>query len=271
MKKLFLVGAPRSGTTWLQILLGDHAGIATTRETHLFDLYLARMYQRWLFEEQADEADGLRVLLKPGEFDAWCRSFASTVFDRIAEHNPSASVLLEKTPGHLAEHKLIKRLFPESKFLHIVRDPRAVVASLLAAGKQPWGFWAPKDPSGAAQLWLDCARIAKDELRGYGDDCREVRYEELSQDTNSVLCSIHEWMDLPVKPIEDLSKYSIAELNARSQEGSRTNPKWENRTRFFRKGAVQGWKDELTRQQVTQVEQICGDVMQAYGYMPVYL
>jgi hypothetical protein len=37
---VFVVGSPRSGTTWLQLLLAQHPAVATHQETHLFHNYL---------------------------------------------------------------------------------------------------------------------------------------------------------------------------------------------------------------------------------------
>src|SRR5947208_10995760 len=44
---VFIVGAQRSGTTWLQRLLASHPAIAGGQESHLFSGYLAPLWQRW--------------------------------------------------------------------------------------------------------------------------------------------------------------------------------------------------------------------------------
>ncbi len=55
---VFLVGAPRSGTTWLQHLLGAHPRIATRQETDLLnETWPERFspYDRWLFDRVAGD------------------------------------------------------------------------------------------------------------------------------------------------------------------------------------------------------------------------
>src|SRR5579859_5410783 len=97
MKTIFLVGCPRSGTTWLQIVLGSHPAIATVRETHLFDRYLADIYGRYEDEAQKLGKDGLRILLDETRLDRLCRQFADGVLAAIAETKPGCAAVLEKT------------------------------------------------------------------------------------------------------------------------------------------------------------------------------
>src|SRR5205823_957842 len=67
---------------------------------------------------------------------------------------PRATVVLEKTPAHTLHVPLIRRVVPQARFIHVIRDPRTVVSSLLDAAGRSWGSnWAPRDPYGAALLW----------------------------------------------------------------------------------------------------------------------
>src|SRR5260370_22104903 len=44
---VFLVGAPRSGTTWLQLLLSRSPSVVTAPATHVFSLFLLSMVDQW--------------------------------------------------------------------------------------------------------------------------------------------------------------------------------------------------------------------------------
>lgn len=270
MKKVFLIGCPRSGTTWLQIILGAHPKIATARETHLFDIYLHRLYDRWDAEEKAQDKDGLRVLLSRAEFDGLCGQFARAVINKIAATKPGAEVVLEKTPGNIKKHQMIKQIFPDAKFLHIVRDPRAVAASLLAAKREPWGNWAPNDVYAAARMWRDHITPARREMVLYGDDLKEIRYEDLSNNPSAVVHDIWKWLGiLPIKfdPLE----FSIETIKAESDEAVQRSPAWENRENFFRHGTINGWTNELSRDQISIVEGITAEFLDEYGYTPIYV
>src|ERR1700735_4327512 len=154
MKTVFLVGCPRSGTTWLQIILGSHPQIATVRETHLFDRYLSDLYARYESEAQKLGRDGLRILLTEPRFDLLCRGFADGVLAEIAATKPGCQVGLEKTASQIWSTQLMQRLYPEAYFLHIVRDPRAVVASMLAYARESWANEGDPDVLSAAEAWL---------------------------------------------------------------------------------------------------------------------
>jgi hypothetical protein len=267
VRKVFLVGCPRSGTTWLQIILGSHPEIATVRETHLFHWYVAGLHAHWRGEESSGSKDGLQVLLSQADFDQACRQFADVVFDRIAAWNPDARILLEKTPDHLRSWRLIRRLYPEARFLHIVRDPRAVTASLLAYGREPWGQGAPQDATAAAMLWRTNVGMGRDLPPHLGSDYFEVRYEDLAGAPDAVLARICAWLELA--PIQyDAERFSIETLRRRRLDGPPTLATWDGRENFFRRGEAHGWRSELSPEQIETIELLCSDLMREIGYAP---
>ena len=264
-KKVFLVGCPRSGTTWLQILLGSHPKVVTVRETHLFDLYFRDFYARWHGEEAAENKEGLRILLNQTDLDDATRAFAEIVFRKIAGMRPDADILLEKTPAHVAHHQLINRLFPDAMFLHLLRDPRAVAASLVAAHQETWGDWASADVASAAQLWCELVSVGLRELPAYGDAHLLVRYEHLFTEPNVTLDRIWRWLGLEPLAL-DLARFSIAAIQVDSDLRNPLDPSWEPRRNFFRRGTPDGWKNDLSAEQISTIESICGGLLEEAGY-----
>lgn len=267
MRKVFIVGCARSGTTWLQIILASHPDIATVRETHLFDRYLGSIYSHWIAEESSNSKDGLRVLLAQSDLDTACRQFADVVFDKIGARNPGAKIMLEKTASHLKCWRLIKRLYPDALFLHIVRDPRAVVSSVLAVGRESWGEGIPQDVTEAARFWRSNVRIGRDELSQLGSDYLEVRYEDLSAEPDRELTRIYSWLGIPALPY-DRGRFSIERLRDRRTQGAPSEPSWDERENFFRRGEAEGWQRDFTPDQIEIIEALCGDLMEEIGYAP---
>jgi hypothetical protein len=265
MQKLFVVGCPRSGTTWLQIVLGSHPEIATTRETHLFDRYLAGLYGQFGTEEHELAKDGLRVFMSAEAMDVACRAFADEVFARIAATKPGAKVLLEKTASHVWHTRLIRRLYPDAIFLNVVRDPRAVVASMRAFGQESWARAGQIDVLSAAKTWRQAATIGHVELRRDPEHLIEIRYEDMSADPDGVLARIYERLGVTQVPY-DRARFSIDEVKKHRQEGDPSDPAWENRENFFRRGTTDGWRDDLAPDQIAVIEAICGDLMAEFGY-----
>jgi hypothetical protein len=267
MKKLFLVGCARSGTSWLQIILGNHDAVATVRETHLFDNYISKLYEAWNTEAQVIEKDGIRFLVGVEDLDAVSRNLADRVFAKIEATKPGAEIMLEKTPTHIWHHRLIKRLYPDALFLNIVRDPRAVVASMLAANKEGWGVWSPDNVITAARVWRDCARIGQRELTAYGGNALEIRYEDLHADPDRTLGRIWSWLGIAPMPY-DSARFSIDGVKAASLSRPETDPNWDNRANFFRRGRTDGWAEELTSEDIAIIEGIAGQFFYDLGYTP---
>jgi hypothetical protein len=124
---------------------------------------------------------------------------------QILALKPGASVLLEKTPAHTLHVSLICRVVPEARFVHLIRDPRGVVNSLLDAGGRSWGSnWAPRDPYGAALLWRQHVEAGL-ECAAAGPRCLEIRYERMVEDPEKAVASLLNFVDLQGSPAELLS------------------------------------------------------------------
>ncbi len=77
----------------------------------------------------------------------------SRIYEAFADGRPTA-VVGDKTPGYVEHLPLLSRTFHGAKFIHVVRHPLDVVASLA---RQAWG---PNDPLASGWLWLRGIRSA---------------------------------------------------------------------------------------------------------------
>jgi LPS sulfotransferase NodH len=189
-----IVGAPRSGTTWLQRLLACHDEIASPQETHLFDKYLAPLAAAWSRERQlldsasrrqaskrASRLIGLPAILSDDDMDWLSRALLYRLRERVLSQKPSARLVVEKTPSNSLHVHLINRLVPDVLFIHMIRDPRDVVASMLMAS-EGWGArWAPSRAGWAARVWRR-HYLGASEARRYRDRYIELRYDRLQAD-----------------------------------------------------------------------------------------
>lgn len=269
MKHVFIVGCPRSGTSWLQLLLAQHPNVATTQETHLFNRYLRPVHRTWERFKSEQTTIGMQLILSDDEFDGLCADFARKVLQKIADTNPAATVVVEKTPNHVREAQLILRLLPDVYFVHLVRDPRSVVSSMRAAvGLRLTESWASRSIRANAMRWRADV-IQGREISQLTGRYREVRYEDLrGNDGAQALQDLCAWIDLPVD-----REFAIGALNAcqidRLREGGAGVRGYDSLRRakvFFRKGMLDGWRDDLSRHEIETVEYMTRDLMQTYGY-----
>ncbi len=283
----FIVGCPRSGTTWLQLLLAQHSEVATVQETHLFRAYLAPLYARWKREleawddeERAGERGwGLSPLLDERAFDDLCRGFAEGVLARaLPEAAPEeggrrpvgvpARVLVEKTPSHCLHAGLIRRLLPGARFLHVVRDPRAVAASLRRASRRWWGGWAPERPEEAAAWWVEHVQAG---LAIPSAACRRVRYERLHEDAARELAGALRFLGVTAAPEaceEAAARCRIERLRGGASDVRSPRPLSEAPDGFYAEGKVEGWREELSPAEIAAVEAVAGPLMGELGYAP---
>lgn len=266
----FIVGAPRSGTTWVQLLLAQHPDVATAQETHLFTRYLAALWDGWKRERRPEvKRDlGISELMSTDEFLGQCREFSDAVLDRIAARSPGATTIVEKTPGHVLQAALIRELYPDAKFVHVLRDPRAVVASMRRAG-QGWGaWWAPTGIITCAETWLKHVSAGL----SVSNDPRwlTVRYEDLIEDCPDALGRIFDFLDL-----ESGSSFCDEACRRcqidRLQEGiSPSDMPWNLEHEpdgFFGSGKVDSWRHELTSSEVGRIEYVTSEMMERLGYL----
>jgi hypothetical protein len=290
---VFILGCPRSGTTWLQLLLSQHPHVASAQETHLFSGYIGPMYRRW--EAQTDNWRagrdvGLPSVMEDAGFIEAIRGFSDSILDRVWGEPQADRIYVEKTPQNYKETALLQRLYPEARYLHMVRDPRAVSASLLAASRG-WGrHWAPSVEADAARMWSEAVR-AGILLEETNPRCLRVRYESLEADGPETLSGLLDWLGLPrsegdaESAVErcsidrlkkaagrpgDLAMETAAEVHDPESPGSdRPASPWDLPNEpdgFFRSGGSEGWREELSPSQVATIEYVARQEIEALEY-----
>jgi hypothetical protein len=134
---IFLISMPRSGSTMLQRVLVGHSEIESSAEPWLM---LPLVYSRrengltaeyggdWARlatdEFLANYTDG------PDVYDAGIRAFAKEVYGNALALT-SASRFVDKTPRYTYIIKDLIRIFPEAKFIFLLRNPLSVLASII--------------------------------------------------------------------------------------------------------------------------------------------
>lgn len=277
-RTLFVVGCPRSGTTWVQLLLNGSPEIATAPETQIFAYYLDGFRRQWIEEHEGKTARlqgraGLSRLLSDEEFRELCALCARYVLDRISQRNPAASVVLEKSPRHAVLMEWVLEILPDAHVLHVVRDPRDAVASIMEAGRS-WGAgWAPKNPIVAARMWksqVEGARRAAELTDSY----REVRYEDLRTRPVEELRNLLRWLGLEADSEACAQAVASCRLERLRGDGdgeavtAMPTPAARSPRGFFGEGAVGEWRSRLSERDARIVESICFHPMRSLGYEP---
>lgn len=275
MKTVFIIAFPRSGTSWLQGMLATLPEIATVRETHLADGYLKRLVDFWQSEHQQAAPDGLKAILNEAEFYDCLKAFCDRIFQKILEFNSGAEIILEKTPDNLDFVPLLNRLYPEAYFIHVIRDPRAVVASHLALKQEEWSWVsAEQNHLDLALKWIRAMEKRDRAADLLKDRFLEVRYEDMKQEQDLVLFNICNFLGLDYtkeKLGELVPQVSAQDLDRTKADFPKHNPFFDTRANFFRRGEIDSWKQELTTEQIIDIEAVCIRSLKAHQYQSQHI
>lgn len=271
---VLIIGCPRSGTTWLQLMLAYHPRVATVNETHIFSKFLGPALESWDDLSDSPRSIGLGSLYSREEFLEHLRSVVRDAVQRIARTNESeARVVVEKTPGHAVWGQRVLEVVPSVQLVHLVRDPRDVASSLIAASSDWGGSWAPGNAHDAAWMWREYVEAGR-ALRKETERYRELRYEDLLISTRKELASLLEWIgvevsgEVPEEP-EEVIDGAVRETRlSRMRQGEADAP-WEldeEPDGFVREGGASNWREELSRGEAHVVEHVCRDLMTELDY-----
>ena len=176
---VFLISQPRAGSTLLQRILAAHPEVETSAEpwVMLHPLY-ALKESGFSAEYDAETArTALADFLEPhGGREAHVaavRAYAAELYGRALARR-GRRLFLDKTPRYYNVVPELARVFPAARFVVLLRNPLAVLSSVIAT-------WARPDES----LWrhradlMDAPRRIVDGLAVLGPAAVVVRYEEL--------------------------------------------------------------------------------------------
>lgn len=273
---IFLIGCPRSGTTWLQGMLAAHSEIYTGTETHFFEAF-APVFKFFEHQQRNNEETrkvGLPAYLTHDQLCSLIRElFWSIITTLPGPPNSHLKYFLEKTPQHALHWEFILTIFPDARFIHLIRDARAVAASLLRASSS-WGkSWAPNTAHLAALAWLNNVQSARKIAESVGSSQYfELKYEDLRQNPEGFLSQIFEWLDLSldksnileIVSTNSLEKTSCTENFQHIPQNSEGYPKG-----FFGPAPSSVNAVDLDHQQRIVIDYLCGDLLTELGYQDI--
>jgi hypothetical protein len=282
-----IVGAPRSGTTLLRLMLDAHrelaippetgflipalymAGAGVTLRRSFFNLvtqYPPRAVGWQDFGIPADEFWHALARLEPFSVSAGLRCFYQLYAARFGKSRWG-----DKTPAYGGHMVAIEQGLPEAHFIHIIRDGRDVALSL----RQVW-FSPGQDMRLLAKTWRRDVSVT----RAQGRRCAhylEVRYEALVRNPVAVLSQICAFLSLEYEP--QMATYyqrapeRLAEHQARVRSDGRVIVTRDQRRAQQRlttcppdPSRIYHWKRTMPREEREQFEKVAGPLLAELGY-----
>jgi hypothetical protein len=264
MQPVFIVGCQRSGTTFLGSLLGaDPETIAIPEAQFIPELAPADpdavsamntaidaiekhyRYGIWNFDLQGSrpDADG-----------SYADAVRWLVTQYAARHGkPDVSRWIDHQPGHVREIGKLREHFPRLKVIHIVRDGRAVAASIMPMA------WGPNAMQSAANFWAQ--RVAMGAaLRDYLGEGNwiQVRYEDIVADPETELKKLCAFLGIDFNPA--MTQGTGFAVPAFTQNQHQLVGQKPNAAR------LEAWRRDLSPRQIEIFEALVGPLLTYLGY-----
>jgi hypothetical protein len=207
-----------------------------------------RMFRLWAVELPADLPP---YVTYPSFLGSLVAAFGK------ASGKPDADVWIDHTPGNIRFVQTLLRSFPDARFVNIVRDGRAVTASVLPLD------WGPNDVFESAYHWSAQVAAGLAAATHFGPEVvHTVRYEDLVKDPATVLSGICAFAGMDFDEAMVGSRdYRLRGYERGQQDLVLQSPDLSR---------IDGWRQQLTAHQVRDFEWITGELLGYLGYDLVY-
>ena len=265
---LFVAGSPRSGTTLVSRMLRIYYDFGMGPEGHWILPYRDRLAAFGDLEDDANARRLIDAILAEEMFQIVRERYQPVngqpvhvttdmvweVLDGRAYPDIVYAVLLalsralgrskvgNKNPGFTRHLDTLEALFPDARYLFVVRDGRDVALSMM---QQPWG---QKSWYANARFWAETLeRSQRFQRRLDPERYHEVKYEDLLRDPYATSLGLEDFLGQPI------SEEARAALVAEIRGGSRS----QNYAK---------WKSRMNPRQHRLYESAAGDWLEHFGY-----
>lgn len=274
----FLVYDSRSGSTFLANLLIKFVGAAIPPETNFITALLSK-YEKETIDNDLDLKQTIDIIYEDNKFSDWKldraelenyldRSFPLTIRDLILQictlykqnNYPNSQFFGLKKGVYLTKHRQMKQLFPQAKYVGIIRDGRAVFNSKKHSIYSVTGKPFETDPERAAKEWCRIYGFLQEAVQKYPDEIIDIQYEKMIEDPDSVIAELREFFNISeVKEFGDKS-YVISERYGNLHKNVKKEP-LEKR--------ITAWQETLSAEEIYAFESVAYKQLLLAGYPTV--
>jgi len=189
---IFIGGVPRSGTTLMRAMLDAHPAVRCGEETRVVPRLL-QMRSHWMKSQK----ESLRLEEAGLTGDVLDSAISSFILEVVARHAEPAPRLCNKDPFTLKSGTYLKQLFPNGKFIFMVRDGRATVHSIITRKVTITGFDL-KSYRQCLQKWNAAITAMNEQCKELGPrNCLPVIYEQMVLHPEQWMRKILNFLEVP--------------------------------------------------------------------------
>jgi hypothetical protein len=257
MAVVFIVGPPKTGTTWVMQCLEGHPNAVVRGESSICRALFPGLMNSFQQYNQHQDAYHASAVTKFGERDF--QFILRQIMDRqlvqyLADSNRSSDepvlAVMDKSPQHSQYIHMLARLYPKAKFICCLRDVRDGAVSAWFHFS-PQGWLKQKNIYDyarvyAAHTWGAMIRDARSAGLHLGPDRYvEVEYADHKADPTGVMRELLRFIGLPAT--DEHVRLCVAAGDFRSYSGGRACGE-EDCASFYRKGVVGDWTNHFSEE-----------------------
>ena len=273
-RPIFVIGAPRSGTTLLRYVLSSHPRIHIPPESNFIPRFLRSRPGR-----EFGRADAVRVLETMMTYRSFFKDWRgerpdptglierfpdlvpSTIIDAVFSEYAGqygAERWGDKSPIYTMHVDVIARAFPTAQFIHIIRDGRDVALSMQQTYRGGRFFYI--DVFYGARSWKRRVLHASAAGARLGPSrYLEFRYEDLTANPETVIRDICEFLGEEYHPaMMHPSREAVRHHHSRGIHAATRKPLTTSRSGR--------WRTEMPLRDQRLVQAVAGDLLAAKGY-----
>jgi len=172
------------------------------------------------------------------------------------QHKKTAKIWVDHTPINIEYVDLLKRLYPNAKFLHIIRDGRGVASSHKRLS------WGPNNMLDMSNYWLKKLAYGFAYESKYPKDILSIRYEDLVSNTQITVTKITDFLGI---------KYEASMLNANGLiVPESTKHQHELVGQKADKSKIRSWEKTLSKREIEIFEYETKNMLNLLGYNTVF-
>lgn len=279
----FIIGRPRSGTTLLRTLFDAHPNVSIPLEApvikHLSDKY--KNVNPW-DKKKLDEF--YNDTIKIWKFNSWTIDLKKLEHDILSLkgqitfqdlikvvylnyisffEKENIEIIGDKNPSYSTCTRKIFKIFPDSKYIHLTRDPRDNVLSILKVD-----FEAPLIPLIAYRWRYSAKRIARLK-QDHPESFYTIKYEDFVQNPNIYLKEMCNFLSVEYSETmlrfyekKDEVMAKVTEEKFIKYHSSLFNP--------INADKIYGWKEQMKDKDVRLIDLVVGKYAKIQGYNQKY-
>ncbi|RNA13599.1 hypothetical protein BpHYR1_032178 [Brachionus plicatilis] len=251
---IFVAGIPASGLELMRLFLNQNPLIRCGRETEIISDLIYRRHE-WVHSKIERE----RLRHAGMTSDLIDDSVSAFILETLLKHDKIADFLCNKDPDIFLYARYIKKIFPNVKFILMVRDPLSTVDSLLRKGAHFSRIHFLNNFEEGLSTWNKIMDDYIKDCRFLGENvCKIVFYEKLILNTNKTVADVEKFLNVD-KPYKKLFK-NLTDINL--------NPIQINKRQLFK------WQRRMSSKLWNMLNDIVSNIRQ-FGYdyterLPLY-